>query len=155
METRVAKSIAVPYTAEEMFDLVDAIECYHEFLPWCAGSSAKRSGEHVTGSLDVSFGPFRKSFTTVNLHTRSERIEVKLEKGPLDDLSGTWLFEDAPGGGCTVSIRITFRFSGALHQRIASKVLAAIYGQMLEAFRRRARQVYGRRRASRQGSFQS
>jgi len=133
--------VTVPYTAEEMFDLVDAIGRYPEFLPWCAGSSAVRDGEDVRGSMDVHFGPFRKRFATRNRHVRPGRIDVKLEEGPLDDLTGSWNFTDNGDGTSSISIEITFRFSGALHQKVASKVFMAIYSKMLDAFRRRAQRV--------------
>jgi ribosome-associated toxin RatA of RatAB toxin-antitoxin module len=155
MDSRISRSITVPYTAEEMFDLVDGIERYRDFLPWCADSAAERNGESVKGTMEVSFGPFRKSFTTANRHVRPERIEVRLVQGPLDDLQGVWTFTENAGGGCSVGIDVTFRFSGSLHQRIANKVLVAIYGKMLEAFSRRARQVYGPRRLRSQGSVQA
>ncbi len=151
MNTSLSRSITVPYGSAEMFDLVDAVELYPEFLPWCAGSSVERDGEVVRASVDVQFGPFRKTFSTLNRHVRPERIDVKLEKGPLDDLEGVWRFSDSDDGKCTVSMEIEFRFSGSLHQRVANTVLMAIYGRMLNAFHQRARKVYGKRTAKGDG----
>lgn len=144
MDTRLTRSVTVPYRAEQMFDLVDRIERYPEFLPWCSGVSVERDGEAVRASMDVRFGPFSKTFATANRHVRPGRIEVALDRGPLDDLAGAWTFEDRGDGSSVVAIDITFRFSRAPLQSIASKVFVAIYGRMLNAFSRRARQVYGK-----------
>lgn len=145
MDTRLTRSVTVPYRAEQMFDLVDRIERYPEFLPWCSGVSVDRDadGETVRASMEVSFGPFRRTFATANRHVRPGRIEVELDRGPLDDLRGAWTFDDLGDGSCRVGIDITFRFDRVPLQRVASKVFIAIYGRMLHAFSRRARQVYG------------
>ncbi|MBF2734845.1 MAG: type II toxin-antitoxin system RatA family toxin [Betaproteobacteria bacterium AqS2] len=140
-----ARELRVPYAPEEMFDLVDDVDSYPQFLPWCVAAAARRDGADIEATLTLERGPLRHSFTTRNRHDREAlRIEVGLLRGPLRDLKGTWRFiqEDA---GCLVSFEIDYRFANRALDMLLGPLFARVYEHMVTAFAQRAVEVYGPR----------
>ncbi len=133
----------VPYTAEQMFDLVADVARYPEFLPWCAGA---RIGSHtdteVVADLTIGFGPFRESFTSRVELDRAHRVRVRYERGPFRYLNNQWTFTPAPGG-CRVDFFVDFEFRSRMLQAAIGVVFNEAVRRMVNAFLKRASDVYG------------
>jgi coenzyme Q-binding protein COQ10 len=133
----------LPYTPEQLYDLVADVERYPEFLPWClAARIRKREGDTVIAELAIGIKMVRERFTsTVVLHPKY-RIDVTYAEGPFKYLSNRWLFEPAPGG-VTVDFYVDFEFRNRVLQKIMEVVFGEAVRRMVAAFEIRARQLYG------------
>ncbi len=133
----------IPVSAKQMFELVNDVEAYPEFLPWCSDANIERRSDHgIVATVTVAKGPMHHSFTTENHNREFDRIEMSLLRGPFKRFHGVWRFDDAPGG-CRVSLDLDFEFSNRLLAAALSKVFQVITGSMVQAFRQRARDLYG------------
>ncbi len=140
-EVRTAEFI--PYSQQQMFELVNDVNAYPQFLPWCrAARVERRLDQGIVATLTISKGPLQHSFTTENRNTGHERIEMALIEGPFKRFHGVWRFDPAPGG-CNVSLDLDFEFSNGLLARALSKVFKLLTTSMVDAFRERARHLYG------------
>ena len=134
----------VPYTAEQMFDLVADVGKYHDFLPWCAASRVRtETATELTADLSIGFGPFRESFTSVVALDRPRTVNVKYENGPFRYLNNQWTFTPAPHG-CRVDFFVDFEFRSRMLQAAIGVVFNQAVEAMVKAFLKRARDVYGR-----------
>ena len=142
MPTHAEKRV-LPYTPEQMYDLVADVGKYPEFLPWCVGSSVTSSTEtELVSDLTIGFGPFRESFTSRVVLDRPRHVTVKYENGPFRYLNNKWTFDDDPRG-CLVSFFVDFEFRSRLLQSAIGVVFNEAVRRMVNAFLKRARQVYG------------
>jgi len=140
----VERSALVTYTAAQMFALVNDVERYPEFLPWCVGAQVQdSSATERTATLRVARGVLRAEFTTLNQLTPGARIQMRLVNGPFRDLDGEWLFNDIAAAGSRVQFRVTFEFRNRLTAAAFSAVFESLCGTIVDAFATRARQVYG------------
>lgn len=140
----VQRSALVPFSAAQMFALVEDVESYARFLPWCRRSVVhERSDDEMRASLEIAKGPLHKSFTTLNRLRPDESIEIQLVEGPFRRLHGEWRFETLGEGGCKVSLDLRFEFSSRLLAATLGPVFNEIAGTMVNAFCQRAREVYG------------
>ncbi len=134
----------VPYTAEQMFDLVADVGKYHDFLPWCAVSRVRtQTAVELVADLTIGFGPFRESFTSVVALDRPHTVNVKYENGPFRYLNNQWSFRPAPNG-CRVDFFVDFEFRSRMLQAAIGVVFNQAVEAMVKAFLKRARDVYGR-----------
>ena len=134
----------VPYTAEQMFDLVADVGKYHDFLPWCAASRVRsHTVTELVADLAIGFGPFRESFTSVVALDRPRTVNVKYENGPFRYLNNQWGFTPAPHG-CRVDFFVDFEFRSRMLQAAIGVVFNQAVEAMVKAFLKRARDVYGR-----------
>ena len=142
----VKRSALVPYTAAEMFELVDDVDAYAEFLPWCDRSETlSRDGDTVEASMDLQKGGIRKSFTTRNKRVHGERIDIDLVGGPFRHLAGGWRFEPLSNEGSKVSLELDFEFDGRLADVMFGAFFEDTCNALVDAFVDRAGQVYGER----------
>ncbi|MEH6575944.1 MAG: type II toxin-antitoxin system RatA family toxin [Amphritea sp.] len=142
--SQVDRSALVLHTAEQMFDLVNDVASYPQFLPWCSGSTIIESSDEVMqASLKVAKGGFKYSFTTRNDLTRPTEIRMSLVEGPFSSLSGVWTFKALSDEACKVSLSLQFGFSGKLTSFAMSKVFNQMAATMVDSFVSRADQVYG------------
>ena len=126
-----------------MFQLVADVGAYPKFLPWCTAAKVRSHTEHeLVADLTIGFGPFRESFTSRVALERPSHCTVKYEHGPFRYLSNKWTFEPAPGG-CTVSFFVDFEFRSRLLQSAIGVVFNEAVRRMVNAFLKRARDVYG------------
>lgn len=143
---KVNRSALVPYTAHEMFSLVDDVESYPEFVPWCSDATIEsRSGDSIVATLELHKGPVSKHFTTRNTRRGSEAIDMELVGGPFRHLSGEWRFRDIEGQGSRVSLELEFEFNSKLVDMMFGTFFKDAGDSMVDAFTTRAREVYGRR----------
>jgi ribosome-associated toxin RatA of RatAB toxin-antitoxin module len=126
-----------------MFRLVDDVEHYHEFLPWCKNSHViERKVESVEARLDIAQSGIRKSFTTINWLTPSETIVMELVEGPFKQLKGAWQFEALGDEGSKVSLDLSFEFSNKLMGMTFGPAFSKIASTLVDAFIQRAKQQY-------------
>ncbi len=132
----------VAYSAQQMYELVAAVEHYGEFLPWCSGSRLLARDEHSqTAEITVSKGPLRQSFTTRNQLDAPHRLGIALVRGPFRSLEGEWRFDDEAEGS-VVSLSLEFEFSNRLLGMTAGPVFREVNRAMVDAFIRRAQSRY-------------
>lgn len=127
-----------------MFDLVNDVARYPEFLPWCRSTRVvEESDEHMVATIEVAKGGIHQSFTTRNSLQPPERLELSLVEGPFRSLRGEWRFQPLSDEACKVELHLQFDFSN----RIVSMAFGPVFNQvcetMLDAFVQRARQVHG------------
>jgi len=140
----VSKTVIVPYSPEQMFALVDGVEQYPSFLPWCTGSSVLLRDDTVTrASLLVGFRGVKQQFSTENRNAPPHEIVMKLIDGPFRSLDGRWRFNDLGGKGCKIEFRLAYEFSSRILAALVGPVFGHIADTMVEAFVKRAGRVYG------------
>jgi ribosome-associated toxin RatA of RatAB toxin-antitoxin module len=142
--TMVQKSALVKFSAQQMFDLVDNIEAYPEFLPWCSGSRIiSRTAEIVEAELMIAKAGFNKSFATRNKLDQGGRIYMSLLNGPFSSLEGVWSFMPLRENASKISLDLEFEMSGMLAALAFGAVFNQICNTMVSSFTQRAKQVYG------------
>ena len=145
-----AEKRALPFSAEQMFDLVADVGAYPRFLPWCTGARIRtRTEEELVADLSIGFGPFRESFTSRVALDRPHRVRVRYENGPFRYLNNEWSFIPDPGagpgqGGCTVDFFVDFEFRNPILKSAIGVVFNEAVRRMVNAFLKRAHEVYGR-----------
>ena len=145
----VRRSALVPYSAAQVFELVNDIERYPEFLPWCSDAKIVASAAHqIDAQLTIAKGRLRECFTTRNVLSAPDLIEMRLIDGPFQRLEGAWRFLNLTGedgaAGCKVELELDFEMSSRSLVRKALGILfAQSTGTMVDAFCLRARAVYG------------
>ncbi len=143
--TTLHKSALVPYSAEQMYDLVNDVESYPEFLPWCASVKLlSQSRDHLTATLVISQCRFKQAFTTMNSMDEGRRIDMSLVEGPFKYLKGLWLFHPLEARGCEVSFHLEFEFANGLIEFAFGKAFSQLANSFLDAFCQRALERYGR-----------
>ena len=137
----------MPYSSDQMFDLVAEVECYPEFLPWCLGTRVTRRvpGEPgiVEADMLIGFMMLRERFgSRMQLHRDEHRIEVNHTHGPFHHMVNRWRFKERTDG-CEVDFFVDFEFRSRLLRRVMSALFAEAVDRMVRAFEVRARQLYG------------
>lgn len=143
----VKKSVLLWYSPQEMYLLVTAIDQYPQFLPWCDQARIVAADDlGVTAEVGISFSGIRQTFTTRNTHTPDQRVEMSLVKGPFSNLDGEWNFlplGDGSQRACKVELTLNYGFDNATLGRLVGPVFDKIAATMVDAFVKRAGQVYG------------
>jgi ribosome-associated toxin RatA of RatAB toxin-antitoxin module len=142
----VNRTALVPYRASEMFDLVDDVERYADFLPWCNHSEVlKRDGDVVEATLELHKGAVSKTFTTRNTRNQGEAIDIALLGGPFRHLAGGWRFQSLGEQGSKVSLELDFEFESRMVDMLFGAFFEDTCNSLVDAFTRRATEVYGSR----------
>lgn len=140
----VSRSALVPFSARQMFELVEDVEQYPRFLPWCSGSSVSHRDSQVThATININYRGIKQSFSTKNLKQPPERMNLQLVEGPFRALDGEWRFTPLNNDACRIDFRLSYEFSSALLEKLVGPVFGHIAGTMMDAFLKRADQVYG------------
>jgi len=149
---QVKKSVLLWYSAHEMYALVTTFEDYPRFLPWCERAEVLERHENgLTARLHLSYAGLRHAFTTRNTYREDESVELELVDGPFSRLDGTWRFVPLASPGesdakaCKVEFEMCYAFSNGTLERLISPVFDRIANTFVDAFVRRAEQVYGPR----------
>ena len=133
----------VNFTSEQMFDLVDDIERYPDFLPWCQNASIKsRTEEQVEASVEIGLRGISKEFSTRNHLERPRRIAIQLISGPFRKLEGAWTFDETDHG-CEIALSLDFEVSHSPLNLLFSTVFEEIVRSQVAAFTARAKTLYG------------
>jgi ribosome-associated toxin RatA of RatAB toxin-antitoxin module len=141
---RVVRSAIVAHKAEDMFDLVDDIESYPRFLPWCVGAKVhERTPQGVRATLTIGMRGVRQSFTTQNENRRPESIDLRLVEGPFRRFAAAWRFKALSAQACSIEFSLEYELSGPL-ARILGRLFDRLADTMVDAFTRRADALYGR-----------
>ncbi|UOR14835.1 type II toxin-antitoxin system RatA family toxin [Qipengyuania aquimaris] len=139
----------LPYSCEQMFDLVADVAKYPEFLPWVVATRIRSDSEsEMTADMLVGFKAIREKFTSRVIKKRPEHIEVFYVDGPLKDLDNNWRFTCLPDGGCEIDFCVDFTFRNAMFERLAGQYFDRAFRKMVEAFEKRADELYGRENAA-------
>ncbi|MCU0812148.1 MAG: type II toxin-antitoxin system RatA family toxin [Thiobacillaceae bacterium] len=140
---RVEKSVLVGHTPERMFELVDRVEEYPAFLPWCGGTELKWRDEASTvATIHIAYMGIRQSFTTENSKTFPGAMRICLQEGPFTHLEGDWFFKPLGKDACKIEFRLNYVFSSRLLETVLAPVFSHITNTFVDAFVRRADEVY-------------
>ena len=143
----VHKSVLIWYSAAEMFALVIDIPSYPEFLPWCDQASVvEQTADGMTAKVGISLAGLSQSFTTRNAHEKDRKVSLELVDGPFSKLDGYWDFTPVGKGGeraCNVEFHLRYDFDNAALAALVGPVFDKIAGSLVDAFVKRAGQVYG------------
>lgn len=138
----------LPYSCEQMFDLVADVARYDEFLPWVVATRVRSDSDtQMVADMLVGFKAIREKFTSRVDKARPERLDVHYLDGPLRDLDNSWTFRPTQEGGCEIDFSVDFTFRNAVFEAIAGQYFDRAFRKMVEAFERRADDLYGREAA--------
>lgn len=141
----VVRSAWVMHSAGEMYALVNDIDSYAEFLPWCGASEVLTRGEgEMVAEVQVAYRGLRKSFTTRNRLRANERITMSLVEGPFSELYGVWEFKALREDACKISLDLSFDFSNAAVGALVGPVFKQIADSLVDSFVQRAAELYPR-----------
>jgi ribosome-associated toxin RatA of RatAB toxin-antitoxin module len=143
----VHRSVLIWYSADEMFSLVTDVAQYPQFLPWCDQAQVlEQDATGMMAQVGISFGGVRQSFTTRNEHTAGRKVDMHLLDGPFSSLEGRWNFVPVGGASqraCKVELDLDYGFKNAALAALVGPVFDRIAGSLVDAFVKRAEQVYG------------
>ena len=140
------RSALVPYTPHEMFVLVTDVGAYPLFMPWCSGTEVlSHEGDEMVARIDFAVASVSKSFTTRNRHQPDAEVSMELVDGPFSQLQGRWQFEALGEQGCKISLSLEYDFSSKMVGMVVGPVFSQIANSMVDAFQKRAAEVYGQR----------
>ena len=144
--TEISKTAVVPYTPNEMYALVNDIESYPAFLPWCiAAKILSKKEESLIASLSLAMGKIKQSFTTENTMREGLRIDIRLIDGPFKHLSGYWKFNPEDEQSCHIQLHMNYEFKNKIIKYALGKVFYIVMNTLVESFVQRAQQIYGNR----------
>jgi len=143
--TIITRSALVLFTPDQIFDLVNDVESYPSFLPWCRSSKViSKSEEEITASLDLAKGGIHHMFTTRNKLINGESIAISLVDGPFEHLEGHWQFTPiGDNQGCRITLNMDFEFSNRIISMALGPIFTQISGSLVDAFCKRAQDIYG------------
>jgi len=141
----------LPYSAEQMFDLVADVGRYGEFLPWVVATRVRSDSEtEMVADMVVGFKSLREKFTSRVVKQRPERLEVHYIDGPMRDLDNRWQFKPLAGGGCEIDFCVDFTFKNKVFEALAGQYFDRAFRKMMTAFETRANALYGNKSSSAQ-----
>jgi len=147
----IEKSVLVEFSAGQMFALVDNVEEYPKFLPWCGGTSVDPQDEVTThATVKIDYHHIQHSFTTKNErhlpdgNDSSYRINMNLLDGPFEHLDGSWQFIPLSDTACKIKFRLHYTFSHKILEKLVGPVFHMIANSFVEHFIERAEVIYGK-----------
>jgi ribosome-associated toxin RatA of RatAB toxin-antitoxin module len=139
----VEKSVLVGHSAAKMYALVEDVEAYPQFLPWCSGAELRPlDANRAAATLHVNYHGLRQNFNTENRMEQAALIEMKLVNGPFKHLDGFWRFVPLSEQACKIEFRLNYELSGKLMETIAGPVFSHIANTFVEVFVKRAEALY-------------
>lgn len=140
----VRKVVLIEFTPAQMYDLVDRVEDYPAFLPWCGGTELhERSKDKTAATLRVSYHGIKTHFTTENSKVYPREMQIRLKEGPFTHLDGYWLFTALGDKACKIEFQLNYEFSSRLLDKALGPVFNFIAGTFVDSFVKRAEQIYG------------
>ncbi|AFJ46059.1 type II toxin-antitoxin system RatA family toxin [Shimwellia blattae] len=140
---QISRTALVPFSAEQMYKLVNDVQSYPQFLPGCVGSRVLHSSPaEMTAAVDVSKAGISKTFTTRNVLTSNQSILMQLVDGPFRSLAGGWKFTPLTSDACRIEFHLDFEFTNKLIELAFGRVFKELALSMVQAFTSRAKEVY-------------
>ncbi|MDO9321241.1 MAG: type II toxin-antitoxin system RatA family toxin [Pseudomonas sp.] len=144
MTTRILRSALLPYPAQTLYDLVNDVARYPEFLPWCSATEVLEVSEvQMLARLVVAKGGLSQRFVTRNQLLSGQRIEMNLEEGPFSQLHGVWEFKALGASACKISLDLAFDYAGPLVRATLGPLFNQASNTLVDAFCQRVKQLYG------------
>lgn len=144
MTIHVERSALLPYSAHQMYTLVNDVEKYPEFLPWCCGSEVLSSSEtEMVAKVIVAKGPIKQYFVTKNTLIADTSIEMNLQEGPFQQLHGLWTFNQLNEEACKINLAMDFDYSNVIIKATLGPLFNKAASTMVDVFCQRARALYG------------
>ncbi len=141
---KVERSALVMHSAERMCELVNDVDRYQDFLPWCGGSRVLSRDDGVyTASVDIAFKGLSKTFTTRNVTRGNEQTDMALVDGPFSELTGVWIFKPLSPEASKISLSLEFGFSNRVVEAVVGPVFKLIADSMVDSFVKRADELAG------------
>lgn len=141
---KVSRSALVPFSADQMYALVEDFLAYPDFLPWCTGATLHfRDEETIEASLALQRGGIRKSFTTRNTLQPGIAMGIALVGGPFQHLAGGWQFEQLGEDGSKVSLELDFEFENRVTDTLFGRYFESTCNSLIDSFTQRAHEIYG------------
>ncbi|HJD44052.1 MAG TPA: type II toxin-antitoxin system RatA family toxin [Candidatus Paenalcaligenes intestinipullorum] len=139
----VKRSVLVPFSTEQMFNLVADVEKYPEFMPWCGGAEVRHQDEHgMEAAVTISIAGVRQTFATRNEHEFPNRIQLSLIEGPFSDLKGDWEFIPLGEDGCKVVFIMEYAFANRALELVVGPIFNRVANSFIDSFTRRAHELY-------------
>ncbi|EIV7915430.1 type II toxin-antitoxin system RatA family toxin [Klebsiella pneumoniae] len=140
---QISRTALVPFSAEQMYQLVNDVKSYPDFLPGCTGSRVLELGPtQMTAAVDVSKAGISKTFTTRNTLTSNQSILMSLVDGPFKKLIGGWKFIPLSPEACKIEFHLDFEFTNKLIEMAFGRIFKELAANMVQAFTSRAKEVY-------------
>ena len=140
----VEKSVLIERSAAQMFKLVDAVEDYPKFLPWCGGTELlERSDTRTAARIHINYHGIKAHFATANDKEAPRRMNIRLTEGPFKHMDGGWIFTPLGETACKVEFRLHYEFSSKLLEKVLGPVFHRITETFVESFVKRANQIHG------------
>ncbi|MDQ9171543.1 type II toxin-antitoxin system RatA family toxin [Oxalobacteraceae bacterium R-40] len=140
----VHKSVLLGYSAEQMFALVERVEDYPKFLPWCGGVKVlERSDDRLVATIAINYHGLKQSFTTENANNRPTSMKMTLVEGPFKHLDGLWTFKPLREDACKIEFDLHYEFSSRILEQLIGPVFNMIANSFVDSFSKRADAVYG------------
>ena len=142
----IKKTVLVAHSAEQMFELVDNVEKYPDFLPWCSKTEVlKREGNQLEAMLHMDYMKVRQAFGTRNTNNPPQEIKMQLLTGPFKHLDGTWRFTPLCGGkSCKIDFLLNYEFSSVVLSKLIGPVFGHVSGSLINWFIKEANNRYGK-----------
>jgi len=141
---RIQRSALLPYSSERLFDLVNDIAAYPDYLEGCTGAMILESSEKsVTARLHLKKAGISQSFATRNQLQRPDKITLQLVEGPFEQLHGEWRFATLAEDACKVSLDLTFHMQNTIAHKASGKLIESVAGNLVNAVCQRAKTLYG------------
>jgi ribosome-associated toxin RatA of RatAB toxin-antitoxin module len=138
------KQVTVPYTAEQMYDLVNDINAYPKFIPLCISSEVHEEQDYkLKATINIAKGKIGFGFTTLNTMEKGRSISMNLENAPFKSLKGVWGFTPSGTNECIISLHFDFEFSNKLLGVALGGLFKQLCDSMVESFRKQAAVLYG------------
>ena len=139
----ISRSALVMYSVEQMYELINNIAAYPQFIPNCGDSKIiSVNGNEVTAALMVSKGGLKKWFTTKNTLINENKVQLDLVDGPFKKLTGFWLLTELSEEACKISLHLEYEFSSKMFDLAFGRVFTSLTNNMVQAFTQRAKEVY-------------
>lgn len=140
---KVEKTVLVMHSAEQMFALVDAVEDYPKFLPWCGGVDLlERTETSTSATLHINYHGLKQNFTTQNIKTYPNSMEIKLKNGPFKHLDGSWRFIPLRENACKIEFRLNYEFTNSFLEKLIAPAFNHIATTFVDGFVKRADEIY-------------
>ena len=144
MTTHIQRSALLPYPAQALYDLVNDVASYPEFLPWCSSAEILESTEVLMrASLGVAKGGLSQHFVTRNTLVPGQSIEMNLEEGPFNQLHGVWTFKALGEKACKISLDLSFDYAGPIVRATLGPLFNQAANTLVDAFCQRAKELHG------------